>query len=567
MHGLHRARRTVQPARGLSDFRRMSRLLIYQKTLFACTTVLFAAALIWAFRGNNVPVIPDEIGYLSIARYLVTGEAMNIGAMPAYRFGQGLLLTPGWIFDPARAYQIGVAASCISTALVPIFLVGIAQRLEIAVTPGVIVASFLVAAFPAYFYQNSVVWPETTFRLLFVVLIYLVASAWSTRRSHYWIASAAALCALYWLHPRALGILPVFALLLMSAHSRKKAAPWAALASIALVGGGLMAFSKLNSHFLYVLWGRTEDVSQIGQQLDLLLTPSGVVRFLVVVAGHAWAQIVASFGLYVAGLVMAWQLFAKRPSARPVLIFALGSCLAVFAASSVQMVIFSRVDHVIYSRYNDGVSTFFVWLGILMLLSRDRSAWAAPLILATLAVTTAVVWVLAGLFSVAGLVAPNLPALIWVGSIVPLDHAGLKQMLVIGTICAFVGVAAFSLSARWAFALLAIATLASDLTIRASALAAHRGRESYIAASSKLYRSVSGSLFIDRSAATDLHTVIDEYASANRRMPWSDIASTDINQGDATVVSKDVSKPGYTCIGRLPSGSKLLKHAPGPDDC
>ncbi|RWG85001.1 hypothetical protein [Mesorhizobium sp.] len=39
------------------------------------------------------------------------------------------------------------------------------------------------------------------------------------------------------------------------------------------------------------------------------------------------------------------------------------------------------------------------------------------------------------------------------------------------------------------------------------------------------------------------------------------------HQGAATIANANMTKDGYTCIARLPNNAKLLKRAPGPDDC
>ena len=62
----------------------------------AIGSIALFAALAYVAAGQTVPIVPDEVGYLAIARYMATGEALNLAATSNYSFGHAALLTPAF---------------------------------------------------------------------------------------------------------------------------------------------------------------------------------------------------------------------------------------------------------------------------------------------------------------------------------------------------------------------------------------------------------------------------------------------------------------------------------------
>jgi hypothetical protein len=113
------------------------------------SAALFALVAFLA-TGMETPITPDEAGYLSTAKFLVTGEGMNLSWIADYRFGQSILLAPAFLItdSPIEIYQLGLYLSCLATAFVPATLLAIARRLEIQLTWEVLLASCVVAVLP-----------------------------------------------------------------------------------------------------------------------------------------------------------------------------------------------------------------------------------------------------------------------------------------------------------------------------------------------------------------------------------------------------------------------------------
>ncbi len=534
-------------------------------------TLLLAVALIWMFWGNDVPVVPDEIGYLSIARYIVTGEAFNVSITPSYRFGQAILLLPATIFGTTAfdTYKIGVALSCIMMALVPVALLGIAYRLGAALSWKTVASAFLVAIFPTYFYQASVVWPETSFRLFFLISVYLVASAWATRQALLWFLATASIVWLYALHPRALGLLPVMLALLASAYGREKLTRSTALISLGVLIGGALAVNNIQEYFVAVLWSAAGgDGHQIRMLLNRLQDGDGIARLIIASLGQIWSLAASSFGLYFIGLAYGVQLVCRQIHTRPLLVFAFWSSFAVFAASVMQMVQFSRIDHVIYSRYNDGASTLFVWLGVLFIMDLKfesrKSAWAAASFLAS----SVILLIISPSLSVASVVTPNIPTLIWIHYIIPFQSISLLQIVAVGSFVTLAVGLFISVAPRW-LATIGLITVvgAVDFAVLRSTEAAYLGRRNLIVNNLAAFEQIKGNLYWDVSAKSNDHILFDQYVGIEKPLPWSDISKIDIPDGAAAIVRGNLRKNGYTCVAKLPYGADLLVRGTGHAGC
>jgi len=526
-----------------------------------CAALFVSLSVIFITIVSPIPVIPDEIGYLSIAKYLATGEILNLGMLAPYRFGQGLLLSPGWLFTNSSdiSYQIGIVLNCLATALIPAVLLRLSSFIGLHRNWQLYVASFLVAIFPAYLYQNSVVWPEAVLRILYLVLLFSMTAAWQTRRTIFWSATSFIVVALYAIHPRMLPIAALYFCFLIFSIKKGKISFKGISFAIIILTIGIVFSSKVDAFFVETIFQKSDpDGGAVQRMLFALTGEGGLYRVAIVIVGHLWAQIVSSFGLVIVGVITLLCMMHKYPRIVHFSIFAVTSSSAIFTASVGQMISFSRVDHIIYSRYNDSWSTIFVWIGLYSILSRPIPRNSLAIAAASTVGGFVFLWAVKDAFPSAGFVTPNLPALIWIGKFIPLGTAPLSVFLVVGGLWALVGMSAAALPRLTALGFLIGFILWADLAIVNSAFDAHKGRENYVNISRSVYSKVSGVIHRDRSAAADLDTVIDQYAAIGKRMPWSDIARSDINPRDATVVSSNFRKTGYASIGQLPNKSKLL---------
>lgn len=540
--------------------------------LLILATTIFSGVLIWLFQGHDGPIVPDEIGYLAIANYILNSEILNVSAIPTYRFGQAILLLPSFAFgdSQAEAYRIGSAISCIQAALVPIVLIGIAWKLGFEISKRAVIAAFVVTLFPNYFYHASLVWPEASFRLFFLAAIYFVAWAWESKQSKLWVLASLVVVWLYALHPRSLGVVPVAAVLVFVACSRGGVNKIVAGLSISILMAGVLLVNHFQQHFVDILWpGKGSDVSVIRTLIAMIFSGETILRVLSVSSGQAWALIVSSFGLYVVGLIYSAQLVISQPSLRPPIIFALGASAAIFIASVVQMAAYlTRIDHVIYGRYNDGANIFFVWLGLLYVLEAKPLRQVAYLVVGLAVGFGALTALFSSGFPVATIIDPNVASLIWVGRLIHFSEITLDELLFIGTLStsAFI-VSLWLMPSKTRVALVIAAISVCSYYAYYAKEGWHRGRGSMVEANASSYLPYLGSLYWDISARYNDNVVFDQYMAVEDPIPWSDISVSHIPYGSATIVASDLKVHGYSCAAQLSHGLVLLVRGPAPTHC
>ncbi|TPK82017.1 glycosyltransferase family 39 protein [Mesorhizobium sp. B2-4-17] len=524
----------------------------------AIGSIALFAALAFVFRDLTTPIITDEIAYLTFAK-LLAGESLSpFGGIGGYRFGQGLLLTPAFVIGETiqTTYRLAVATSCLMSALVPIALMAIAKEIGFERNWKTVAAAFIVAVMPAYFYQNALAWPETSFRLFFLVSIYLFARAWRTARTIDWIALVASIGWLYALHPRATGVVAVTAFMLYIAKSHKKiASTYAALLLVVALVAAVMLISAIDTRMQVLTFGDgRSDAQALGQLFESVLSEDGVRRSLAVALGQAWMQVTISFGLYLIGLISCWSLIRERPGVTATLLFALLSCAAVFAASVAQMVEFSRIDHVIYGRYNDSVSTFFVWLGLCAAIGGVGYRNARVVVGATVLALAVGTYLLSLGYETAGVISVNIP-----GSTAVWGELTLVQILLLLSLVALtVSGMLYQAGPRVAVATVLGASAVFGFAEKRDAWANHRARLAEIEYSRALFSRVSGEIYWDVAATTYADTLFDNFVLHERMPPSIDLSQQDTDNGDAVIAPHDAAKPGYGCIGLLPGGARLL---------
>lgn len=539
--------------------------------MFVASGVL-ACVFIWLFRFHGAPIVPDEIGYLAIANYIVNGEVLNVSITPTYRFGQSILLVPAFIFGqtPAEVYRIAAAVSCVQTALLPVALLAVGRRLGVPTNAKTAAAAFLVAIFPNYFYQTSLAWPEASFRLFFVVSLLLISLSWVSARSWLWLLTFTSIVWLYALHPRAMGILAVAMMLIISARTRRKMTLSTAWASLLLVTGGAYLVHEIQQHFVELLWpGKGGDASSVGMLLEMLASGQSSLRLLTAISGQAWMAIVSSLGLYIFGLVHAVKLVrADQAAAGPPIIFAFWASVAIFGASVLQMAAhLARIDHVIYARYFDGATALFIWLGLVYVLTNNRTRTVTAWIVG-LAIGLGGLTILASAsFTVATIIDPNMASLLWLGQIVPLSEISLHEVIIYGTGLALLVALVWLAPTALRVVVVVAAVLAGDYFAFYPKQGWHLSRVSLTSANAQSYLPYQGKLYWDRSARLNDNVVFDQFMAINDPLPWSDLTHADIPEGTAAIADGALRKPGYTCAANLNYGLVLLVNGPSSTHC
>jgi len=379
-------------------------------------------------------LLSDTTGYLANARWLA-GEAGDTWQGPTsfYHPLWSLLVAPiHLVTETPRQVQVGALLlnGVLSIAVLPAaYAVG---RRVFGLAPWPAVAAGAVAAtYPAVVLLAGYEWAEALYQLLFLGFVLAVAAP----RSYVLVGALAA--ALNATHPRGIGIVGVAGLYLLVAARRDRRA----LAGLATLAVLFVATRLLNGALLDAIYGDTSKGVE-GDVLSRLTEPRLVWGAVKAAIGQAWYLTVASFGLVPLGAL--WLAITPRVS-RTVRLVVLGAGVATLAASALQMSDGTRVDHMVYGRYDEGAVPAFLVAGAAAVV-----AWRAALPRLLGAVAAVVAVLAAVLVAVRG-------GEVFRGDVMPLNVTGIlvwrddvSEVDVLRvTVLAVVVTAAVLLAGRW----------------------------------------------------------------------------------------------------------------------
>lgn len=294
--------------------------------------------------------LSDGTGYLADARWLarVAGETFQ-GQTGFYHPGYSFLLAPLFrLFDDPDTVHQGVLVvnAALATSAVLVYR-ALAARLGLRPRPA-LAAGLVAALYPAVLLQASVEWSENLYHLGFGLLL-LAVERLLRRRDHLAAAATGFLAVgLYATHPRGLGLVPVVLGTLAVLGWRGLISRRVAVTGIVTL---LVAFVAARILFeqLLAMWPaeRPETEADI---LGRLTEPTLLWGMVKRAFGHAWYLLVATAGLGAAGLVKLAADARQAAFARVTLLL----LAATFAASALMMSDGTRVDHLVYGRYNEG---------------------------------------------------------------------------------------------------------------------------------------------------------------------------------------------------------------------
>jgi hypothetical protein len=324
-------------------------------------------------------IFADELGYLGHARYLSgTGVFPNMGTATYYHFGYSLLLLPAfWLFDdPFQTYRAVVITNGLLISLL-YFPVRYVLHTALGTPRDLASATALVTClYPAFVLQSNFAWAENA-----VIPGYaaLVAAFWRVVRqpSYRATVSLGVLGAfLYAVHPRALPLVPLVAVVLVGLAALRVVRWRPATAGILCTGLVFLGTTLTNDHLRPIGWHYGHDAFGAGRIASRVFTLPFEV--LLETAGQLLYLGQSTYGIFLFGpryvCAITWTQGFRVALARYdkerllLLVFVLitsGGLLAtsVLAAATGG----SRADHVIYGRYNEGFLALHVALGLALL--------------------------------------------------------------------------------------------------------------------------------------------------------------------------------------------------------
>ncbi|HEX4905833.1 MAG TPA: hypothetical protein VFU93_10300, partial [Acidimicrobiales bacterium] len=295
-------------------------------------------------------LLADGTGYLANARWLV-GKAGSTWQGPAafYNAGWSMVVAPIYLFtqNPSVVHTAvllvnAVLASASFVAYAALAETGFGLRRRTAVLAGLVAATY-----PAVLLQASFEWSESLFHLLFPLLLLAVVRLLRTRTPSAAVLTALAAAGLNLTHPKGLGAL-VAVLIAFVVLARRVLPRQTAVVGLVVLVVAFLATRSLHGALQEAMYDASSAAIE-GDVLGRITDPTLVWGAFRALWGQLWYLTVASLGLFPLGVVTVARHRDRRFAA-----ITLGTCLAILAASCLQMSDGTRVDHMVYGRYDEG---------------------------------------------------------------------------------------------------------------------------------------------------------------------------------------------------------------------
>lgn len=311
-----------------------------------------AIHLALASRMSAPIIMADEWGYLGAARRIAgDGEQTHV----PYHAGAGLLYLPTTLVadSPIDAYHGALATNAVLAGLLTLaawWVAGLAESLRPA---GVrFAAACAVGLYTSFVGYSSLAAPEVAFAALELALVGVFVQALRGSRAFWW-AVAGTGCGLAWLlHPRGAGVIAAGVVVAAVAlRPTLRHLPHLA-AFVAPVLAGIVVTAVLDG------WvnGTVLDPEQYdsGALLDGLATAKGLHTLLIAASGQLFYLSAATVGVATLGVLELVRRLRSTEPRRLEALFPLAALAFVYAISVATNARASRIDHLLYGRYNEG---------------------------------------------------------------------------------------------------------------------------------------------------------------------------------------------------------------------
>jgi hypothetical protein len=294
-------------------------------------------------------MLSDTTGYLANARW-IAGKAGTTWQGPSsfYHPAWSFLVAPLYaVLDTPRTIQIGALLlnGVLSIAVFPAaYALG---RRAFALPPRpALVAAAIAATYPAVVLLAGYEWGEALYQLLFVGFVLAAASLLARPSIGSALAVGASAPLLEATHPRGLGVIVVAGVTLAVVARRERRTLVGLVPLVALY----LATRLVDHALLHAIYAERSARVE-GDVLGRLTDPHLLWGAAKATVGQLWYLTVATFGLAPLGAL--WLATTKRIP-RALGVVTLSSCLAMLAASALEMSDGTRVDHMVYGRYMEG---------------------------------------------------------------------------------------------------------------------------------------------------------------------------------------------------------------------
>lgn len=264
--------------------------------------------LMLGLAGSSPHLFPDEMGYLAVARGLVTGPSFALGPAPFYFPLYSVLIAPVFLLDlgPAGTFA-GIMVVNAFLGAVTVGAVYAAARRLLGAAPGPAAwAAAVGGLFPGQALLTTSAWGENLLPLLMIGWLLAVHRLLERTTGPRAAVVVAAAVASYLTHPRAAVVVVVTAglgpVLLWSRRPALRPVGTAAAVLITGATGGYLLSRALIARLLEPYYERSGIALPEGGTFSELLSPSRWDDAALRLVGVAWYQAAATAGLSVLGI-------------------------------------------------------------------------------------------------------------------------------------------------------------------------------------------------------------------------------------------------------------------------
>lgn len=305
----------------------------------------------------------DGQGHLGTARWLAGVDFPYLGDLVFYHAGYPALLAPLFrlLSSPAAVFRGALVVNAVAASAGFVLLTdlgrsafGLARRRALGLAG-------LASVYPSVLLQSGFEWPESVFAATFAGCAVLAWTFLRRRTAPVATALGGATAFLYAVHPRGIGMVVATAGLLGIVAVRERRRVCAAGVGLAALAGGLAVTAGVHAASRTALWAAGTGPASVGLA-ERVADPGVWPEMALRAAGQLWYLAVVSLGLAVLGVVFLVSLAAGRreepddlgPARRFLAVYLLATMAMMALSSVVQITTHTRVDHLVYGRYNEG---------------------------------------------------------------------------------------------------------------------------------------------------------------------------------------------------------------------
>lgn len=375
-------------------------------------TLIIAAVVVFFNCGMikecyNPFVFNDEMGYWMHAAEFVGLDWSGVsGTVAWYSYGYSLLLAPliKIFSDTVTLYRAALVLNVAMVTACYFMFVYIIRRLfpKLEVLP----ASAAAAAgilYTSYQFNTGIAWSETALLMAVTIVVLFMVRVLDKPSAPDFALLGLFSAYMYMVHNRTVGIVASVVFVMAIAVVCKKVSLKRSGIFAAALAAGFIADRLIKAHLVKALWSGGADGNNAGSVLGKLkaaLTSGEEFRKLIgVMGGQLFAVTAGSFCLVLFAIVImarrgavglcnarkavkdGKKLSEAADSRYLMFLFIFCAFVSTYLISSVFMLGFQRIDHIIYTRYFDVLAGILIMTGICFLFEAEKSDIIAAMLI------------------------------------------------------------------------------------------------------------------------------------------------------------------------------------------